>query len=230
VTRVTVSRDQLVLRGAAGPDRVRVCDLLHAAVQICAHMIDPMKIFWLIPVMTLAAALSGCASLSENECQTADWESIGYRDGSRGYDAGRIVHHAEACAEYNIKADRELYEEGRVRGLELFCTSANGLRIGRQGSAYTGVCPLSLEQEFVRGYELGRELHALDSHMQQLQSEVQRVQAELRREEPPLTDKERDALLYRLRDLEREYGRSESDLRMMESRAREVSVRDSHDY
>lgn len=166
-----------------------------------------------------ALLLSGCASLSENQCRTADWESIGYQDGSRGYDAGRIGNHSEACAEYGIKADRELYEEGRLQGLELFCTGYNGMRLGRQGYAYSGVCPLSLQGDFVRGYEVGRELHDMDAHMQQLQSEVQRVQAELKREEPPLSDKDRDYLLHRLRELEREYGRSESDLRAMESRA-----------
>jgi Protein of unknown function (DUF2799) len=209
---------------------------VHAAVQFGAPDIVSMKntgwrTYWLIPVVVLlGAALSGCASLSENECQTADWESIGYRDGSRGHDAGRIADHAEACAEYHIKADRELYEEGRQRGLELFCTGANGLRVGRQGSSYSGACPLSLEAEFVRGYELGRELHDLDAHMQQLQSEIQRVQAELRREDPPLGDRERDALLYRLRDLEREYGRSESDLRMLEGRAREFPRRDARAF
>ena len=180
-----------------------------------------MNIFRLFPIFVLATAASGCASLSENECQTADWESIGYIDGSRGYDAGRIASHAEACSEHGIKADSQLYEEGRLRGLELFCTGPNGVRVGRQGYSYSGVCPLSLQADFMRGYEIGRHLHDLDVHMGQLRGEIQRVQAELRRDEPPLSDRERDALLYRLRDLEREYGRSESDLRAMESSARQ---------
>jgi hypothetical protein len=175
-----------------------------------------------LPLLVVGALLlAGCASLSENQCLTADWESIGYRDGSNGYDAGRIGKHSEACAEYGIRVDREQYEQGRQQGLELFCTGSNGMRLGRQGYAYSGVCPASLQDEFVRGYEFGRELHDLDAHMQQLQAEVQRVQHELKREDPPLSDKERDYLLYRLRDLEREYGRSEADLRAMEGRGRE---------
>ena len=60
-------------------------------------------------------------------------------------------------------------------------------------------------------------MHDLDAHMSELRNEIQRVQAELRREEPPLSDRDRDYLLYRLRDLEREYGRSEAELRRMES-------------
>jgi hypothetical protein len=60
-------------------------------------------------------------------------------------------------------------------------------------------------------------MHDLDAHMSELRNEIQRVQAGLRREEPPLSERDRDYLLYRLRDLEREYGRSEAELRRMES-------------
>lgn len=183
-----------------------------------------MKTSSLIALTLSCAALAivgGCASLSENECLTADWESIGYRDGSRGYDAGRIGTHGEACAEHGIKADRQLYEEGRLRGLELFCTGENGVRLGRQGYSYSGVCPLSMEGTFMRGFQFGRELRNIDMRMQELRAEVYKVQAELKREEPPLADRDRDYLLHRLRDLEREYGRMEAELRMAETRARD---------
>lgn len=172
-----------------------------------------------------ALLLGGCASLSEGECRTADWESIGYQDGSRGYDASRLGAHSEACAEYGLKADHQEYETGRLRGLELFCTGYNGMRLGRSGYSYSGVCPLSLQGDFMRGFQMGRELHAMDERMQQNQAEVQRVQAELKREEPPLSDKDRDYLLYRLRELERAYGRYQTELRDMESQALEFSTR-----
>lgn len=180
-----------------------------------------VKALGTLPILLALLWLSGCKSMSQNECLTADWESIGYQDGSRGYDAGRISTHSKACSEYGIKADSQQYEEGRVRGLELFCTGSNGLRLGRQGYAYSGVCPLSLEADFSNGYTIGREMHDVDVHMQQLREEIQRVQSELQRKEPPLSDRDRDYLLYRLRDLEREYGRSQSELRQIETRARD---------
>ena len=34
--------------------------------------------------------LSGCASMSADECMTVDWTTIGYEDGSRGYTADRL--------------------------------------------------------------------------------------------------------------------------------------------
>jgi hypothetical protein len=183
---------------------------------------NAMRTFLLPSSLLLAALLlNGCASMSENECMTADWESIGYRDGSQGYGPNRLSRHVEACAEFSVRADSQQYEDGRIRGLELFCTGQNGLRLGRQGYSYSGVCPPSLEPAFVRGLDAGRGLYEMDAHMQKLRNEIQQVQAELRREEPPLSDRERDVLLYRLRDLEREYGRSEAELRGMERNARD---------
>lgn len=174
----------------------------------------------LLLVLGISLNLGACATLSENECRGADWESIGYRDGSRGYNAGRIAEHGEACSEYSISPDRQGYEAGRARGLELFCTVRNGVQYGREGSGYSGACPADLEPDFLEGYDLGRRMREFDQHLSQLQNEIQEVQKELRRKEPPLSDSDRDRLLYRLRDLEREYGRSESDLRRMELRSR----------
>ena len=172
-------------------------------------------------VVIAAFAVGGCSSLSEKECRTADWESIGYIDGTRGYNSGRIADHEEACTKINIKPDRKLYEEGRNRGLEEYCTSRNGARVGEQGGYYGGVCPVVLEDSFLRGYNAGRDLHDIKEHMSRLQTSIQDTQARLRNKDP-MSDYERDQLIYRLRDLEREYGRAESDLRRAERRTREL--------
>lgn len=175
-------------------------------------------------LLLVILALGGCASLSENECRTADWESIGYIDGTKGYNSGRIGEHTEACAKVSITPDRNLYEEGRNRGLEEFCTPSNGVRLGEQGGSYGGVCPVVTEDAFLRGYDAGKDLREIQDYMARLQSDVQNVQARLRVKDPPLSDYQRDQLLYRLRDLEREYGRAESNYRRVERRARELSA------
>jgi hypothetical protein len=168
----------------------------------------------------LALHLSGCATLSEDQCRGADWQAIGYRDGSNGYDAGRIENHGEACAEYGISPDRQEYEIGRFRGLEIFCTARRGVQVGRQGGGYSGVCPADIEPAFLEGYDLGRRLYELDQYLSRLRQDIDQTQHALDQKDPPLKDSERDRLIYRLRDLEREYGRTESDLRMLEMRGR----------
>ena len=188
-------------------------------VSMLNRMMNPRRFFPICALVCIAAQLSGCATLSEQQCLTADWESIGYQDGSRGYDAGRIASHTEACTEHAVRVDSQQYEEGRKRGLELFCTGPNGVRVGRQGGNYSGVCPADLEPIFLRGYDLGREINRIEAHMQQLRSDIQRTQARLQ-SDGRLNDDERNYLLYRLRDLEREYGRSEARLRSLERDAR----------
>jgi hypothetical protein len=174
-----------------------------------------------LPVVLIALLLGGCASMSEKECRTADWESVGYVDGTRGYNSGRIADHSEACAKVGVTPDRKLYEEGRNRGLEEFCTPRNGLRVGQQGGSYGGVCPLDLEPGFMRGYDVGRDLHDIQYRMDQLRSESQNIQSRLQQKDPALSDYERNQLIYRLRDVEREYGRAESEYRMVERHARD---------
>lgn len=178
-----------------------------------------MRLLRLVPL--LALALAGCSSLSKKECLTADWESIGYRDGSEGYAAGRIGDHIQACTEHGVNPDREEYEAGRARGLELFCTGANGVRVGRLGSTYSGACPAHLEPTFLLGYDIGLQLNDYIQRMSQLRGDVQRIQNELRRKDPPPNDVERERLIYQLRMLERELGRLESDANHLERRARE---------
>ena len=61
-----------------------------------------------------------------------------------------------------------------------------------------------------------------DRYGSQHHDDIDRRQQTLNQKEPPLSDSERDRLIYRLRDLEREYGRTESDLRMLDMRSRRL--------
>ncbi len=90
--------------------------------------------FRLILSTALVLALQGCASLSKDECVTADWYSIGYEDGLHGKQADQIANHRKSCAKHGVTADLALYNEGRDAGLERFCEPRNGYRLGRAGS------------------------------------------------------------------------------------------------
>jgi uncharacterized protein YceK len=56
--------------------------------------------------MVLAiAVLSGCASMSSEECANSDWVAIGYEDGSRGYTTDQFGNRRKACAKHGVTAD-----------------------------------------------------------------------------------------------------------------------------
>jgi hypothetical protein len=122
-----------------------------------------------------AAALAGCASLSEDECRRADWGAIGQRDGAAGAGPDRLAAHAKACAKVGVVPDEALWLRGREAGLMSYCTGPNGRDVGARGMGYGGVCVGSTEVDFLRGYEIGRQIHALDGVLAGNRAEQRRL-------------------------------------------------------
>lgn len=118
----------------------------------------------LILILTGALALQGCAGgMSKEECLVADWYAIGYEDGSRGAAPDTIGQHRKACAEHGVAPNMQAYEQGRNKGLSLYCQPSRGFNLGARGYGYAGVCPRMLEPEFLAAYNSGRKLYELES-------------------------------------------------------------------
>lgn len=113
-----------------------------------------------IAALLCAALLSACATgMGRDECVTADWRTIGFEDGLRGFPADRIGAHRVACARHQVAPDLAAYTEGRDRGLVEYCQPRNGYRVGLHGSGYANVCPVATEVAFVDAYRWGRQIH-----------------------------------------------------------------------
>ncbi len=123
--------------------------------------------------LLLLITLQGCASMSKEECQGADWASIGYQDGSRGYTESRFNKHREACADHKIGADYSAYQNGHRRGLEqVYCKPRKGYYEGLNGRGYSNVCPSHLEGRFLAAYNYGRDIHKLKQDSNRLRSNL----------------------------------------------------------
>ncbi len=105
-----------------------------------------------------ALALTGCASLNENECVTADWQSIGFQDGAQGQPVSASSRHRKACAKHGVTLDQYAYLQGHEQGVRTFCRPGKGFSLGAGGSSYAGVCPADLEPQFLAEYQKGRHL------------------------------------------------------------------------
>lgn len=136
-----------------------------------------------LAVAVTLLALSGCASMSKDECLAVDWRTVGYEDGVEGYPGDHIAQHRKACAKYGVRADLALYQEGRNQGLVEFCQPTNGYNIGVRGGGYGGVCPAQLEPAFLRAYRAGRELHEMVARVSGTQAELESKRRELARVE-----------------------------------------------
>lgn len=116
---------------------------------------------WLLA--SSALLLQGCATLSENECETADWWLIGQEDGSEGLPLTHLAEHQESCAEHGMAPDRDAYAKGHRSGLAVYCTRFTGYKVGRSGQPYHGICEGSLAEAFEPGLRRGRMVHTLET-------------------------------------------------------------------
>jgi hypothetical protein len=123
--------------------------------------------------------LSGCASMSADECVTSDWHAIGFEDGARGYTADQLGNRRKACAKHGITPDFASYQAGREEGLRQYCQPSRGFSLGSGGSRYNGVCPGHMEADFVDAYNSGHQLYTLRSRVNSATNQINAKKREL---------------------------------------------------
>jgi hypothetical protein len=142
-----------------------------------------MRIFALCCLFSTALFLSGCASLSKEECISGNWQQIGYDDGAKGYDArSRLREHLKSCSEHGIRIDSDKYTTGHKNGLKKYCTPHNGRRVGEQGLHYAGVCPAELENNFLIQYDHGKKIHQAIQEYNQTKRDISDKENALKKE------------------------------------------------
>ena len=183
-----------------------------------------------LPVLGLAAALiTGCASgLSKDECRLADWHAIGYEDGVRGLPDSRLGKHRKACSEHGVAMNFDNYRKGWDEGVNRYCQSSNGYHQGRNGSEYTGVCPPSLETDFLDAYHQGHQLYRLEDEVRRItrtlqskKNRIRRIEVEIRDTgvllvSPDIPTEQRVVLLDELRILAEERATIEDEIPLLE--------------
>jgi len=153
----------------------------------------------------------GCASgMSKEECQNADWELIGYGDGSKGYSSSMIDKHRKDCAGVSSPVLSN-YLHGYDRGLITYCTEINGYNSGKHGSGLNSACKDQAAELFRTGYQFGHRLfiastevnrlikHLTDSKQQQVDIEQRVLELEADILRPSLTGSQRAEILLRIK-------------------------------
>lgn len=166
---------------------------------------------------TAMLVLAGCASMSPQECRTADWYERGLRDGQDGQSRAYLDEHAKACKEVNVRPDASRWAAGWEVGIRHYCTPANGFEQGRSGRYYSRSCPPNLEPGFLDRYRSGKAIYDAERRVDDLDN---RIRDRERRLERSKDDRERDRLRSEIRDLDRDLRRARDDLYSAERRAR----------
>ncbi len=179
------------------------------------------------PVALMILGLSGCASMSADECLMSDWSAIGYEDGARGYTTDRFSQHRKACAKHGVAADFEAYKRGREDGLLEFCQPARGYNFGVNGGRYNGVCSADVEPEFVQAYNAGYHLYTLRAAVSSAESAIYARKGELEYAENRIvaigveliseqtTTEQRVLLLAEMKELSERTGELESEIEFL---------------
>ena len=130
-----------------------------------------------LAAILMLATLSGCASISREDCLEGDWAAIGERDGAAGRESeAQFARHVTACAKVDVTPERSLWDQGHARGLVTYCTPQSGLREGEEGRRYRDVCPAASEARFLQGYELGLSAHRQRARIQEIGREIAQLQ------------------------------------------------------
>lgn len=131
-----------------------------------------MSQFSLATIVMCIVILSSCATLSPSECQVANWQAIGYTDGTQGRYPDYIMQHAKACSKVGISPNSDAWEKGRQQGLTQYCTRQNAYQLGQRGSSLRAVCPAhlitSLNEAHKQGYGIYQTKQAINNIKQQI--------------------------------------------------------------
>lgn len=190
----------------------------------------------LLPAVVLAGLLlSGCQTMSPNECKVANWSDLGLRDGLAGKPLSLLDERAHDCAEAGVAADTPRYLAGRDQGLREYCRIENAIPLGLNGSSYEGVCPPLLDVEFRRRHQAAYAVHDLRGSVEDLDRRSARLQHELREVDADEAkrlkaadkdddrkriraeaDERREKLRHELREMDKRLRHARDDLRSAE--------------
>lgn len=191
-------------------------------------------------ILSGLALLASCATLSKDECLTADWYIIGFEDGSKGRPMTRIGEHRQACADHGVTPNMSRYGEGRHEGLYNYCVPNVGFNLGKRGGAYNPVCELHDEATFKHAYSDGIEVFRAEKHVKEISSELKKNQddialldSEIKTLEAAIisadsTGHERAHNLERINELRDQMNHLLYDSDVLESRLRKATRRAQH--
>ena len=172
----------------------------------------------------IALALSGCATMNQQECMVSDWRTVGFEDGSLGRPPETIGNYRQACAKHGVSPDLESYRSGHAEGIQNFCQPVKGFNYGRSGATYRGVCPAELEYGFLAAYNDGRQLYELEAAVRSADAQITQRYRALENIKAEITDKEaalvtegtsaaeRITLLSETKELARQHGLIEAEI------------------
>lgn len=188
----------------------------------------------IIGFCVLLLVLSGCATISKNECKTATrdtWVSVGFDDGRHGRPENTIRAHQKACAGI-ISPNLGAYQEGHARGVAQYCVEGTGYATGIRGQSKNSVCASHQFPGYHKAYHVAKGIRSSELVIRRMTKELQQamqaradaeyeikvVEAELI--SPGLSIRQRKKLLERAKQLRNDLYNYDAPVAEIEERLR----------
>jgi len=133
------------------------------------------------PALAIIAlsALGGCATLTDDQCQVADWRALGVEDGALGYGEPRFLSYAKDCASAGVTPDRAAWNAGRAEGLRQFCTPEGAYAAGVDGRPFRGRCAPETPDQLA-ALAKGEAYRAITDEIAEIRFEIAELNQEIR--------------------------------------------------
>ena len=153
-------------------------------------------------MLFLALALSACTTLTTDQCQSVDWDKLGYEDGLRGLiGSDRTLHKYKSdCERLKVPVNEDLYNQGHEKGLKYLCTPVGALKAGRSGYDYNRVCEPAFQTKFDENFFKGRK-EFLSNSLSEKRSAAEKLGPQIQSEQD---EKKKTELLDQKKKFEQE--------------------------
>ena len=166
------------------------------------------------------ALLSGCASMDQGQCVTAEWLEQGRKDGTQGTQMQHYKEYQSDCSKYGVSVNTAEYKKGWQEGIRQYCTRDNGWAVGIRGGTYRHSCPSNLESTFYSAYQTARNIHTKRSEIDRLSNEIEGLGDKLASSD--LTAEKRKELKAKRKDKKSEKSRLQFSLTTLQSEAKKM--------
>ena len=127
--------------------------------------------------LILVATLSGCSSISQQQCVRGDWFDIGFDHGLQGYSLGKGKEIVYECLDYAVRPNLVDYKRGHQEGLKDYCQPENGFQLGLRGASYNGICA---SESFRQAWLQGHDRYTIVQRRAELNEQLSNIESRLR--------------------------------------------------
>lgn len=106
--------------------------------------------------LTLTTCITACVPhLNQQQCETMNWNQMGYNDGVAGKYQRDLNGAITDCAKFKVTVDTAAYYKGWNAGVRKFCQPDTAMQLGVNGQVYNNICPADLSGAFASAWHHG---------------------------------------------------------------------------